>query len=273
MSRHGPTLLFIGCGNMGASIAGGAMRHLPAVRLIALDPDPARARSLLPEGAAVELHATPGGLAGLRPDLVILGVKPQVFGDLDPEVMALMADAPVVSVMAGVPLVRLAAVLGHDRVIRVMPNLPALVGAGMSLGCRTAGAQDAALLKLVETLFAALGRFDWAQDEDQFERANPVFACGPGFVFAFAEQMIAGAVAGGVPPELADRLVRQTLLGSARMLAEDSRDARLLKQAVSSPNGTTQAGLGVLEAEGALPQIIPQTFQAAYRRALELARG
>lgn len=266
-----PTLLFIGCGNMGASIAGGAMRHLPAARLVALDPDPARARGLLPEGAPVELHETPAGLAGLRPDLVILGVKPQIFGTLDPAVMALMAQAPVVSVMAGIPLARLAAVLGHERVIRVMPNLPALIGAGMSLGCRAPGAGDADALALVETLFAALGRFGWAADEDQFERAGPVFACGPGFVFAFAEQMIAGAIANGVPADLADLLVRQSLFGSARMLAEDSRDARALKQAITSPNGTTQAGLGVLEAPEALPAILPQTFQAAYLRALDLA--
>lgn len=266
-----PTILFIGCGNMGASIAGGALRNLPLARLVGLDPDLHRARSLLPPDAAVELHADPADLAGLRPDLVILGVKPQLFGALDRGVMALLAEAPVVSVMAGIPLTRLASVLGHGRVIRVMPNLPALVGAGMSLGCRAEGAADPALLGLVETLFAALGRFDWAADEDQFERANPVFSCGPGFVFAIAEQMVAGAIAGGVPPDLADRLVRQTLLGSARMLAEDPRDARALKQAVTSPNGTTQAGLGVLEAPEALPALIPQTFQAAYRRALELA--
>lgn len=262
------TLLFIGCGNMGAAIAGGAAEALPEARLVALDPDPERAQSLLPPGAAVEIHATPEGL-DVTPDLILLGIKPQSFAGLAPEVMALLARAPVVSIMAGVPLARLTSAIGHGRVIRVMPNLPALVGAGMSLGCRAEGLADAGLDGLVAQVFGAIGRFDWAPDEVAFEIANPVFGCGPGFVFAIAEQMIAGAVANGVPGDLADRLVRQTLFGAAKMLAEDARDAVTLKRAVSSPGGTTLAGLAVLEAPGALP--MAATYQAARDRAAELA--
>lgn len=266
-----PTLLFIGCGNMGAAIAGGAARALPAARLVALDPDVARARSLLPEGISIDLHDSPDSLSGLSPDLVILGVKPQSFTALAPQVMALLSGAPVVSIMAGVPLSRLTAAIGHNRVIRVMPNLPALVGAGMSLGCRANGEQDPQSERLAETLFNAIGRFDWASDEAAFERANPVFASGPGFVFAVAEQMILGAIANGVPADLADRLVRQTLYGAAKMLAEDPRDAATLKRAVSSPGGTTLAGLAVLEAPEGLPGLMPRTFAQAHQRALELA--
>lgn len=265
------TLLFIGCGNMGAAIAGGALRHLEGARLVALDPDLPRARSLLPEGAAVELMDRPESLEGLAPDLVVLGVKPQSFGSLAAEVMAILGRAAVVSIMAGVPLARLTQAIGHDRVIRVMPNLPALVGAGMSVGCRAPGLQDASLDALVAQVFSAIGRFDWAPDEEAFEIANPVFGCGPGFVFAMAEQMIAGAVATGVPPDLADRLVRQTLYGAAKMLAEGERDAVTLKRAVSSPGGTTLAGLAVLEAPGAMPELMPRVYKAARARALELA--
>lgn len=108
------------------------------------------------------------------------GVKPQIFGQLDGRLTARLAEG-----------------IGHSRVIRVMPNLPVMVGVGMSLG-----------------------RFDRAADEEEFERATPVFSCGPGFVFAFAEQMVQAATASGVPAGLADRLVRQTFLGAARMLAE-----------------------------------------------------
>ena len=265
------TLLFIGCGNMGAAIAGGAVRHLPGARLVALDPDIERARSLLPPDATVELHDSPKALSGLVPDLVILGVKPQSFAGLAPEVMALLGRAPVVSIMAGVPLPRLSAVIGHARVIRVMPNLPALVGAGMSLGCKAAGLQEPKVDAVVEALFTAIGHFDWVADEVRFEQASPVFACGPGFVFAFAEQMIRGAVANGVAPDLADRLVRQTLFGAAKMLSEDARTAEDLKRAVSSPGGTTLAGLAVLEMPDALPGLLPQTFRAAHQRAMELA--
>lgn len=266
-----PTLLFIGCGNMGAAIIGGALAHLPRSRIVGLDPDLGRARSLLPAGAAVELHADPAALSGLVPDLVVLGVKPQVFGQLDGRLKALMAAGPVASIMAGIPLARLAEGIGHSRVIRVMPNLPVMVGAGMSLGCVRRDAVEDATLRLVEALFGAIGRFDWAADEEEFERANPVFSCGPGFVFAFAEQMVRAAVGLGLPADLADRLVRQTFLGSARMLAEDPRSAAEMKCAVTSPNGTTQAGLTALEAPGALPAILPETLARAHRRALELA--
>lgn len=264
------TLLFIGCGNMGAAIAGGAAAALPEARLVALDPEPERARSLLPPGSAVEIHATPEDLR-ISPDLILLGIKPQSFAGLAPEVLSLLAAAPVVSIMAGVPLARLTSAIGHGRVIRVMPNLPALVGAGMSLGCRAPGLADAALDALVAKVFGAIGRFDWASDEVAFETANPVFGCGPGFVFAIAEQMIRAAVGQGVPPGLADGLVRQTLFGAAKMLAEDARDAAMLKRAVSSPGGTTLAGLAVLEAPDALPALLPRTYQAAQARALELA--
>ncbi|WP_414088993.1 pyrroline-5-carboxylate reductase family protein [Paracoccus pantotrophus] len=89
--------------------------------------------------------------------------------------------------------------------------------------------------------------------------------------FAFAEQMILAAERSGVDPQLADRLVRQTFLGAARMLSEDDRDAAALKRAVTSPNGTTQAGLTALEDPSALPAVVPETLRRAHARALELA--
>lgn len=265
------TLLFIGCGNMGAAIAGGALRQMSGVRIVALDPDTDRARSLLPAGAEVQLHDKPAALIGLSPDLIILGVKPQSFANLAPEVLSLLRSAPVVSIMAGIGLDRLNADLAPSAVVRVMPNLPALVGQGMSLGCTTARL-PAAIAAVIKTLFSAIGRFDWVADEDLFERASPVFACGPGFVFAFAEQMILAAVCQGLPRDLAERLVHQTFVGSAKMLSEDPRGAAGLKRAVSSPGGTTLAGLSVLEAEAGLPQLLPGTLAAAHARALELAK-
>lgn len=266
-----PILLFIGCGNMGASIIGGALAQLPGARIVAVDPDPERARTLLPPGAQVELCASPVPVKNLAPDLVVLGVKPQVFGALDAATLQLIAQAPVVSIMAGIPLARLVMGVGHDRMIRVMPNLPALVGEGMSIGCHASDSIAAPVSRLVETLFGAIGRFEWVADEAMFECANPVFSCGPGFIFAIAEQMTRAGVAAGLPEDLVDRLVRQTFLGSAVMLARDTRSAEALKRAVTSPNGTTQAGLGQLEAPEALPKIIPATLRAAYLRALELA--
>lgn len=91
---------------------------------------------------------------------MILGVKPQIFGQMDSRLLALMAAAPTVSIIDGIPLARLAEGIGHSRVIRVMPNLPVMIGASMSLGCVGAGATP----HLIEALFGAIGRFDWAVD-------------------------------------------------------------------------------------------------------------
>lgn len=266
-----PVLLFIGCGNMGSAIIGGALQHVAGARIVAIDPDLDRARSLLRPGAKVELHADAAAISDLRADLVILGVKPQGFASLSAEIMAAMRRSPTVSIMAGIALDRLQAALAPAPVIRVMPNLPAMVGKGMSVGCTSAPLPDE-LRGLIEAVFGAIGRFTWSTDEAAFERANPVFACGPGFVFAMAEQMILAAVAQGVPPEQADLLVRQTFLGAAQMLADDPRGAAGLKRAVSSPGGTTLAGLAVVEAADALPKLFPQMLQAAHNRALELSR-
>lgn len=263
-------LLFIGCGNMGAAIAGGAVRNIAGVKVTALDPNIDRARSLLPADAAVDLHASVNGIKGIRPDLTILGIKPQTFPTLTEDLADLMRLAPVVSIMAGISLDRLVAKFSPAPIVRVMPNLPALVGEGMSLGCSAADIPDT-LARLVEKLFTSIGGFAWAADETQFEKANPVFASGPGFVFAFAEQMILAAIGQGVPPELAEQLVIQTIAGSARMLSEDTRSAVELKRAVSSPGGTTLAGLAVLEGETGLPKILPEMLAAAHRRALDLA--
>ena len=265
------TLLVIGCGNMGAAIVGGALDKLAGVRIVAVDPDVGRARSLLPEGVPVELHATSEEISDLKADLVILGVKPQTFAQLSSQTLTLLRTAPVVSIMAGIGLGRLETVLAPAHVVRVMPNLPALVGQGMSLGCTTA-ALSPQLKATIEALFSAIGRFDWVRDEVLFEKANAVFACGPGFVFAFAEQMILAAEGQGLPRALAETLVQQTFLGSAKMLCEDVRGASGLKQAVSSPGGTTLAGLSVLEAATGLPQLLPGTLAAAHARALELER-
>jgi pyrroline-5-carboxylate reductase len=256
---------------MGAAIMAGALRAMPEARIVALDPDLERARSLLPPHAPVRLTADPGEAAALKPDLVVIAVKPQSFFVLEPALMDILHVATCVSIMAGIPLNRLSQKIGHSAIIRVMPNLPAMVGQGMSVGCRAAGATPESAA-LVASVFGSIGQFDWVENESVLELAMPVFACGPGFLFAIAQHFTDAAVAAGLPASLADRLVRQTFLGSADLLAKDRRSAADLKQAVSSPGGTTLAGLGVLEGPQGLASLIPGTLDAAHRRALELAK-
>lgn len=270
MSRR-KVLVFVGCGNMGAAIISGGQKKMPDARIVAVDPDMGRAKRLLSGSDSVELVESIADISGTSPDLIILGVKPQAFGVLDEDVVRFLGSAPMVSIMAGIPLKTITQVTGNSQVVRVMPNLPALVGAGMSLGVVQDDNIDVKAIEAVEVLFSAVGKFHWAESEEIFERASPLFGCGPGFLFAIAEQFSKAGTELGLSQELSDSLVAQTMLGASIMLSNDTRSARELKEAVASPGGTTQAGLSVLEGSQALPLIIPATIQAAYERALQLA--
>ncbi|MEN3374190.1 pyrroline-5-carboxylate reductase [Dechloromonas sp. ZS-1] len=268
----GPCVLVVGCGNMGAALAAGYVRAHPAARVIAIDPDPARARSLLPPVSPVTVYADLAAAGAFVPDIVILAVKPQLLGQALPALIECVAPALVISIAAGTPLARLQAGLnGHQRLVRAMPNLPVVVGAGAST--LFACALSVADLVLAEGVFAAVGSVDWLPDEAQIDAATALAGSGPGYVFAFVEHLAAAGVAQGLTPALAARLARQTVIGAAAQLAADPRPATVLKAAVCSPKGTTEAGLRVMEQPDALPRILADGVAAAHQRAGELARA
>lgn len=266
------SVLFIGCGNMGAALAAGYAAAHPEVRVLALDRDPQRARSLLPAGSRVAVHRELAELAGLQPALVILALKPQQFGGALGELLPLCAGALVVSIAAGVGRQRLAALLGgHPRVVRAMPNLAVVAGQGMST--LFADGLAAADRELAGGVFAAVGKIAWVADEQAIDLATAVAGSGPAYFFAFVEQLAAAGVAAGLAPELAARLARQTGIGAAALLQADARPAAALKAAVCSPAGTTEAGLAAMETADGLAPLLAAGVAAAYRRARELAES
>lgn len=264
------TILIVGCGNMGAALGAGYARAYPAAEVVALDRDPQRARSLLPPDSRVIVHDDIDALAGLKPTVVMLALKPQVMGDALGDVVALCAEALVVSIAAGVPCSRLSQLLaGHRRVVRAMPNLPVIVGAGMTtLFGDGLAATDR---QLAESIFSAVGKSAWVADEAAIDLATAVAGSGPGYFFAFVEQLAAAGVAAGLPEELAALLARQTCIGAAALLRDDPRPPGALKAAVCSPGGTTQAGLAAMETPDGLPAVTRLGVAAASRRARELA--
>lgn len=264
------TVLVVGCGNMGAALAGAYARVYPEADVIALDRDPQRARALLPADSRVVVHGDFASLAGAKPSVVIIALKPQVLGDVLADFVALCADALVVSIAAGVGCGRLAALLGgHRRVVRAMPNLPVVAGEGMTtlFGDALSAADRAA----AEMVFAAVGQTAWVADEVAIDRATAVAGSGPAYFFAFVDHLAAAGVAAGLPADLAERLARQTCIGAAALLRDDPRSAAALKAAVCSPGGTTQAGLAAMETPDGLAAIARLGVDAAYRRARELA--
>lgn len=165
-----PALLCFGCSHMGSATLRRVKAAMPGVRLIVFDPDRSRASAFLADAAAI---------ADVSPDLILLAVRPQTFGALPDSLRRILRRGPVVSIMAGVPLARIAQAAPGVPVIRGMPDLPATVGRGMGLG-RTDVTLPPVLRSLVEQVFEAVGKFGWVRGEDLFERGNPVFGCGRG---------------------------------------------------------------------------------------------
>jgi pyrroline-5-carboxylate reductase len=270
--RSSLSILIIGCGNIGAAILNGVVAQMPGADITAVDPNVDRARQLLPAHTDIAVYADLQALEGRQFDLCILSVKPQHVAEALKAAAANLTHAVVVSIAAGTPLAQMqdaAPALSHF--VRVMPNLPALASSAMSVGFAAQGAISEAERSLVAEVFGSIGKFCWLDHESEIDLATGVTGSGPGYVFAFVEYLQKAAEQMGFSPALAEIFARQTVIGSARLLEQDDRPARDLKIAVTSPGGTTAAGLAVLEAPGALPTLLIETTAKAAQRATELA--
>ncbi|EJJ27130.1 pyrroline-5-carboxylate reductase [Rhizobium sp. CF142] len=266
-------VLMIGCGNMGAAIASGAVAHIPLIDITAVDPDVDRARQLLSQQASINVVENFESLNDRHFDVCIVSVKPQHVEAALQAVRTNLPNALVISIAAGIPLARLqAAVPGQRRLVRVMPNLPALAASAMSVGFANGDDVSERDREIVEELFGAIGQFCWLATESEIDLATGVTGSGPGYVFAFTEHLQNAAERMGFSKELAAKFARQTVIGAARLLEQDPRTAHDLKVAVTSPGGTTAAGLAVLQAPSALPSLLIDTTMAAANRADELAK-
>ena len=239
----------LGCGNMGGALL---------ARWRAEDMGP----------VAVIDPAVPGGDMPTdgRPDVLVLAVKPQVWRAAAAPLVASTGPLTlVVSVMAGVTTADIASVFAGSAIIRAMPNTPAAIGQGVTALFTTAGdlAEGAA-----EALFSAAGATVWLEDEADFDAVTAVSGSGPAYVFAFVEALAAAGAAAGLDPGLAARLARATVTGAAALAALDATPAADLRARVTSPGGTTAAGLAVLVP--GLDPLLEATVRAAAARSRQL---
>lgn len=267
-----PVLAIIGTGNLGEAIARSLLRSgwTTPERIVCTDVDAGRV-----ERVAAELGvrtAADAAEAARGAELLLLAVKPQGM-------RALLADlAPVVtpahllvSVAAGVTTALMESLLpAGAAVVRVMPNTPILVGQAMSAVSGGAHATEAHLA-VAEGLLAQVGRVVRVPEAD-LDAVTAVSGSGPAYVFLLAEAMAAAAEAEGLDAAVARELVTQTVLGAATLLRDDGRDAAELRAMVTSPNGTTQAAVEVLEARG-LRVAMAEAINAARRRSEALSSG
>jgi pyrroline-5-carboxylate reductase len=204
-------------------------------------------------------------------DLVIVAFKPQHLASADPALAELTRGKLVLSVLAAKTLEHLAAVFPHARnLIRTMPNTPSAIGAGITGWC----SQNPLVNDDRQTVLEVLGAIGQELEvpEDKIDALMGVSGCGPAFVFEFTGALRDAGVNAGLTPGEAERLAIETVLGSARLMARSDASPEDLRNQVTSPNGTTYAGLQVLEAKQ-FRNTMREVVAAAKARSEELARG
>jgi len=205
-------------------------------------------------------------------DVVVLAIKPKDLTGVMSELKGLVTEGQlVVSIIAGARLDILSRGLEHQAVVRAMPNTPARIGEGMTVWTATTQvtapqrAQAAAVL-------GAMGAQVEVGDENMIDMATAVSGSGPAYLFFFVEAFIDAATHLGIPQDMAERLVRATVLGAGHLLDRSGQDPAELRRMVTSPGGTTAAAISRLE-EGHFAGLLQAAVEAAYRRAKELAGG
>jgi pyrroline-5-carboxylate reductase len=257
-------LAIIGGGNMGAALLGGLVdaRRLAVERIVVVEVRAERRAELAEQFPGLVVR---GDLDGADDCVAaVLAVKPGDVAEAAASAVAAGAQR-VLSIAAGVRLATIEAAAGPGiAVIRAMPNTPALVRLG-ACAIAAGSAAGPADVEWAEAILGAVGTVD-VIDEDLLDAFTGVAGSGPAYVFVVAEALVAAAIAQGLEPEMAMRVVRQLLLGSATLLDREGDPTRL-REMVTSPNGTTAAGLARLDAHG-----VAAAFDDAVRAATERSR-
>ncbi len=261
-THHDPLLLF-GCGNMGRAMLEGwlAAGHAPQ-SFVVVDPQ----ASGLPQGITVIADAS---TLDTRFNFAVLAIKPQLFESLSPSIEALLLpDAMVFSVLAGTRAETLSSAFPARTIIRMMPNLAAALGKA-PIGLWSA---DAAEIEAdVDSMLEPLGQPIWIDDETQMDAVTALAGSGPAFVYRFIDALSQAGTELGLSAEQSTKMALNMVSGAAELAVRSDASPDVLAARVTSPGGTTAAGLSVLDAESALQTLISNTLRAARDRGIALA--
>lgn len=263
-----PPVLLVGCGKMGGALLHGWLER-GLSHAVVVEP-----HKLSTEAFAHRVEVVPDAEAipsGFVPEAVVFATKPQQAEAVLPAYRPFArGGALFLSIMAGKTISGLDAMLDGAAVVRAMPNTPAAIGQGFTVACagrRVTAGQRA----LADRLLAATGEVAWVEAESLIDPVTAVSGGGPAYVFLLTELLERAAAEQGVPPDLARRMARATVIGSGALLGRSAEDAAVLRQNVTSPKGTTERALAVLMAERAWPALVPEAIDAATKRSRELA--
>lgn len=267
----GQKIAILGAGNMGQALIRGLVeKSVYPQNLYVFDPDKKKLDSVK-KIAHVRLAKSNRHAVSLA-DVVILAVKPQVLPEAVEEISSgLPAGALVISIAAGISIANLEAYFKKTvSLIRVMPNMPALVGSGMSafsLGRHTTARHR----KIAEAILSAFGEIALVP-EKTLDLVTAVSGSGPAYFFLLAEKLIEAAYEGGMKVDVAKKLVYQTAFGSGKVMIESGEDPETLIERVASKGGTTEAALKVFQKQG-FGKVVHDAVKAAHKRSIELRGG
>ena len=261
---------FIGGGVMAEAIISGTLDAGLNAQVAVGEPVAARREALSRHAGLTITADNAEAIAGA--DIVVLAVKPQQFDSVAESLIdVLQAEQTVLSIMAGVKMHSIGRKLNHRRLIRVMPNTPMQVRQGISAWTAT-DEVPSEVVEFTGKMLGALGDELKFSDERYVDMATALSASGPAYVFTFIEALSDAGVKLGLPMHVARHLATQTVLGSAALAKETKRHPAELRNMVTSPGGTTAAGLHALE-EGAFRATVTNAVEEAFRRGEELAEG
>ncbi len=262
-----PSVALIGAGAMGGALLKGwlAAGTIDSARSAVFDPNITEDMARLCAKKDVAVNKGEGF------DAMLVAVKPQIAGEVLPHYAALAESAIVISVMAGKSVATIQNMLnGAPRVARVMPNLPAAIGRGVS-GLYAPDAIDADGRTLIETLMRAAGETVWVETEKEIDFVTAVSGSGPAYYFLLTEALAEAGASLGLDKTAAAALARATLAGAGAMMDADLRSPAEMRKAVTSPGGTTEAALKVFDGDdAAMRKLVEKAVKAAAKRAGEL---
>jgi pyrroline-5-carboxylate reductase len=263
------TVLLIGAGRMGSALLKG-WRAKKIKPLVVVEPKPSAEIRKLARAKAITLVAAPSQVKARKISACVVAIKPQVLkGEAAALAAVAQSGALMLSIAAGTSVATLRKAWGPKaRIIRAMPNTPGAIGAGIT-GLYAAKGATAADRRKADALLSALGQTLWVPNEELIDSVTALSGSGPAYVFHLAEAMTAAGIAAGLGAGDAARLARATISGAGALLAQDKAHAASLREAVTSPGGTTAAALSVLMPE--LTDLMTRAILAAKKRAEELA--
>jgi pyrroline-5-carboxylate reductase len=263
-------IAFLGAGNMAGAMVDGLLAQAPLERtnLVCLSGS-GKTAAALAERTGIALAGSLDELLA-DADLLVVAFKPQHLASADPRLASLTSGKLVMSVLAGKTLGRLAKVFPAARnLVRAMPNTPAAIGAAITPFCALNPLSDSDR-SLIEKLLGSCGQF-LELGEEHMNAVTALSGGGPAFLFEFVAALRDAGIAANLPPEIAVRLSVETVLGSARLLARREVDPETLRNQVTSPNGTTLAGLARMQT-GNFRAVMREAILAAQSRAAELSQ-